>query len=110
MLVCNRCGFSIARLAGWAGLGSTGNLAGYAGRVLWLTGLGNCTCEQEQEVGGAQSRMRGLGAEELLAQLPVLQRLLGRLVDCRPNGAAAQDHVVQVGVRPLPTSVWLRAG
>jgi hypothetical protein len=51
--------------------------------------------------------MRGLGAEELLAQLPVLQRLLGRLVDCRPNGAAAQDHVVQVGGDPFPGLSWL---
>lgn len=40
--------------------------------------------------------MRTLGGEELLRQLPVLQRLLSRLVDCKPTGGAAQDHVVQV--------------
>lgn len=51
---------------------------------------------QEQEQGGEQSRMRMLGSAELLRQLPVLQRLLGRLVDCRPTGAAGQDPVVQV--------------
>lgn len=45
--------------------------------------------------------MRMLGSAELLRQLPVLQRLLGRLVDCRPTGAAGQDPVVQV----LPTLV-----
>ncbi|BDA41120.1 probable clathrin assembly protein At2g01600 at N-terminal half [Coccomyxa sp. Obi] len=50
---------------------------------------------QEQEQGGEQSRMRTLGSEELLRQLPVLQRLLGRLVDCRPTGAASLDPVVQ---------------
>ncbi len=51
---------------------------------------------QEQEQGGEQSRMRTLGSAELLRQLPVLQRLLGRLVDCRPTGAASLDPVVQV--------------
>ncbi len=40
--------------------------------------------------------MRTLGSEELLRQLPVLQRLLGRLVECRPTGAASLDPVVQV--------------
>lgn len=51
---------------------------------------------QEQEQSGEQSRMRTLGTAELLRQMPVLQRLLGRLMDCRPTGAAAQDPVVQV--------------
>ncbi|EIE26322.1 hypothetical protein COCSUDRAFT_58860 [Coccomyxa subellipsoidea C-169] len=50
---------------------------------------------EEQEQGGEQSRMRTLGSAELLRQLPVLQRLLGRLVDCRPTGAASLDPVVQ---------------
>ncbi len=41
--------------------------------------------------------MRALTTELLLLQLPMLQRLMNRLVDCRPTGAACQDHVVQVG-------------
>ena len=53
---------------------------------------------QEQEArGGEQSRLRSLGGEELLRQLPHLQRLLSRLTDCKPAGAAALDPVVQVG-------------
>lgn len=40
--------------------------------------------------------MRALTTEALLQQLPMLQRLMNRLVDCRPTGAACQDHVVQV--------------
>ncbi len=51
---------------------------------------------QEQEHAGEQSRMRALTTELLLQQLPMLQRLMNRLIDCRPTGAASQDHVVQV--------------
>lgn len=40
--------------------------------------------------------MRALTTELLLQQLPMLQRLMNRLIDCRPTGAASQDHVVQV--------------
>ena len=43
--------------------------------------------------------MRALTTELLLQQLPMLQRLMNRLVDCKPTGAACQDHVVQVSLR-----------
>lgn len=42
--------------------------------------------------------MRALTTEALLQQLPMLQRLMARLVDCKPTGAACQDHVVQVNL------------
>ncbi len=61
------------------------------GGKYWFSGI-----TQEQEQGGEQSRMRTLGSEELLRQLPVLQRLLGRLVECRPTGSASLDPVIQV--------------
>ncbi|CAL5227469.1 g10446 [Coccomyxa viridis] len=53
---------------------------------------------QEQEHAGEQSRMRALTTELLLQQLPMLQRLMNRLIDCRPTGAASQDHVVQAAL------------
>ena len=40
--------------------------------------------------------MRSLAAKELLEQLPLLQHLLQRLVDCKPSGQATHDPVVQV--------------
>ena len=40
--------------------------------------------------------MRALSTEALLQQLPMLQRLMSRLVNCKPTGTACQDHVVQV--------------
>ena len=51
---------------------------------------------QEQEVNGGTSKLRTLGSKDLLLQLPMLQHLLQRLVDCKPSGKAAQDEVVQV--------------
>ncbi len=59
---------------------------------------------QEQEQGGRESRLRGLSGEALLSQMPLLQRLLARLVDCRPTGGAAHDPVVHVrrGCPALP--------
>ena len=39
--------------------------------------------------------MRTLSSDQLLKQLPVLQRLQQRLMDCKPSGAAARDPVVQ---------------
>lgn len=51
---------------------------------------------QEQEHSGEQSRMRQLPAAELLVQMPFLQKLLQRLLDCKPTGAASHDAVVQV--------------
>lgn len=50
----------------------------------------------EQEAPGTESRLRGLGARDLLFQLPHLQRLQRRLLDCVPSGAAAHDPVVLV--------------
>ncbi|OIW01964.1 hypothetical protein TanjilG_11538 [Lupinus angustifolius] len=46
-----------------------------------------------QEKG--RSRTRDLDSEELLEQLPALQKLLYRLVGCRPEGAAFSNHVIQ---------------
>ena len=51
---------------------------------------------QEQEQSGEASRMRTLSGKDLLIQLPYLQRLLQRLVDCRPGGPCVHDEVVQV--------------
>lgn len=50
----------------------------------------------EVEQPGNQSRLRTMGARELLYQLPFLQRLQRRLLDCVPRGQAARDHVVLV--------------
>ena len=51
---------------------------------------------QEQEHAGEQSRMRALSTGVLLQQLPMLQRLMSKLVNCKPTGTACQDPVVQV--------------
>lgn len=48
----------------------------------------------EQEQPGSQSRLRTLVARDLLYQLPFLQRLQRRLLDCVPKGQAARDPVV----------------
>ncbi|KAA6422373.1 MAG: clathrin assembly factor [Trebouxia sp. A1-2] len=48
---------------------------------------------QEQEHSGEQSRLRQLPAQELLFQMPFLQKLLRRLLDCKPTGAASHDAV-----------------
>ena len=50
----------------------------------------------EQEAPGVESRMRSLPARDLLFQLPYLQRLQRRLLDCVPRGAAMHDPVVLV--------------
>lgn len=50
------------------------------------------------EHGGETSSMRNLSGEQLLKQLPVLQRLQQRLMDCKPSGAAAHDAVVQAAL------------
>ena len=50
---------------------------------------------QEQEHSGEQSKLRQLPSQELLFQMPFLQKLLQRLLDCRPTGAASHDAVVQ---------------
>ena len=51
---------------------------------------------QEQERPGDASKLRSMPAAQLLSQLPHLQRLLQRLLDCKPAGAASHDIVVQV--------------
>ena len=43
--------------------------------------------------------MRTLGGKEMLTQLPLLQHLLQRLVDCKPSGQATHDPVVQVPIQ-----------
>ncbi|PSC73445.1 clathrin assembly [Micractinium conductrix] len=48
----------------------------------------------EQEGPGVESRLRGLPARDLLFQLPHLQRLQRRQLDCMPRGAATHDPVV----------------
>ena len=62
---------------------------------------------QEQEVNGGTSKLRTLGSKELLVQLPMLQHLLQRLVDCKPTGRAMHDPVVQVHrKRPVCLQAW----
>lgn len=46
-----------------------------------------------------QSKMRALETPELLVAMPLLQRLMERLMDCLPRGVAARDFVVQVGLK-----------
>lgn len=48
----------------------------------WYSGL---------EKSGTESRMRTLEMNDLLDQLPRLQRIQRRLVDCLPKGAARQN-------------------
>lgn len=55
-------------------------------------------CGQEAEEPGAESRLRNLPPKDLLEQLPVMQRLMQRLMDCMPKGAAARDWVVQMAL------------
>ena len=50
----------------------------------------------EQEAPGTPSRLRALTPPDLLYQLPLLQRLQRRLMDCVPRGQAALDPVVLV--------------
>ena len=46
----------------------------------------------------AESKMRNLPPAELLTQLPPLQKLLERLMDCLPRGVAARHFVVQASL------------
>lgn len=48
------------------------------------------------EKSGEASRLKGLSTKDLLQQLPYLQRLQRRLVDCVPRGQAMRDDVVLV--------------
>ena len=49
-------------------------------------------------MNGGTSKLRTLSSKDLLVQLPMLQHLLQRLVDCKPSGQATHDPVVQVGL------------
>lgn len=54
-----------------------------------------------QEADGAapaEGKMRTLPPTELLGQLPPLQKLLERLMDTMPRGAAARHYVVQAAL------------
>ena len=53
---------------------------------------------QDAEEVGAESQMRSLPAADLLQHLPVMQKLMERLMDCLPKGAAANDWVVQMAL------------
>ncbi|KAM3214459.1 hypothetical protein ACQJBY_066759 [Aegilops geniculata] len=48
-----------------------------------------------QASGKAHSRTRTLPCEELLDQLPALQKLLLRLISCQPEGTACTNHLIQ---------------
>ena len=48
----------------------------------WYSGL---------EKSGGESKMRMLGCNELLDQLPRIQKIQRRLVDCMPHGAAKHN-------------------
>ncbi|KAK3134280.1 hypothetical protein QOZ80_6AG0547210 [Eleusine coracana subsp. coracana] len=48
-----------------------------------------------QASGKAHSRTRTLPREDLLDQLPALQKLLLRLISCQPDGAACTNYLVQ---------------
>ncbi|KAK9806363.1 hypothetical protein WJX72_011503 [[Myrmecia] bisecta] len=53
---------------------------------------------QEQEHSGEPSRMRSLNSTDLLFQLPFLQKLLERLMDCKPGVMSGRDPIVQGAV------------
>ncbi|XP_044438779.1 putative clathrin assembly protein At5g57200 isoform X1 [Triticum aestivum] len=48
-----------------------------------------------QASGKAHSRTRTLPCEDLLDQLPALQKLLLRLISCQPEGTACTNHLIQ---------------
>lgn len=60
------------------------------------------------ETPGSDSRLRSLSATDLLQQLPHLQRLQRRLVDCLPKGQAARDPVVLVSRHCMDALNFLR--
>ena len=50
--------------------------------------------QADVESAGTESKLRSLSPKDLLQQMPYLQRLQRRLVDCLPRGQAATDEVV----------------
>lgn len=53
---------------------------------------------QGKDNAGEVFSLRDLSGEELLRQLPVLQKLQQRMMDCKPGGAAKSDPVVQASL------------
>jgi hypothetical protein len=43
-------------------------------------------------------RTKDLDTPDLLEQLPALQELLFRVLDCQPEGAAVQNHIIQLAL------------
>eukprot|EP00897_Mesotaenium_endlicherianum_P007916 jgi/Mesen1/7152/ME000037S06510 len=52
----------------------------------------------ESERSSGHSKTRELDTPDLLEHLPALQALLHRLMGCQPEGAAAQNHIVQAAL------------
>ena len=82
-----------------------GNIEGRFDFSEWVRGYGKYLDESlevfsatawhiELEAAGKESKFRTLGPKDLLAQMPYLQRMQRRLVDCVPRGQAARDEVV----------------
>jgi hypothetical protein len=63
-------------------------------RQVW--GTVNWSPEGEGSGASSESRFRALPPKDLLYQLPQLQRLQRRLMDCVPRGQASHDPVVLV--------------
>ncbi|XP_024013081.1 putative clathrin assembly protein At5g35200 isoform X2 [Eutrema salsugineum] len=48
-------------------------------------------------------RTKDLDTPDLLEQLPALQELLFRVLDCQPEGAAVQNHIIQLALSMVLT-------
>lgn len=48
-------------------------------------------------------RTKELDTPDLLEQLPALQELLFRVLDCQPEGAAVQNHIIQLALSMVVT-------
>ncbi|CAH2079485.1 unnamed protein product [Thlaspi arvense] len=49
------------------------------------------------------SKTKDLDTPDLLEQLPALQELLFRVLDCQPQGAAVQNHIIQLALSMVVT-------
>ena len=45
--------------------------------------------------------MKDMSITKVLEKLPVLQRLMDRILGCRPTGAAKTNRLVQIALYPL---------
>jgi len=83
----------------------TTNIAGRFDYSEWVRGYGKYLDETLEtfstiawhadiEKSGTESKLRILSPKDLLQQMPYLQRLQRRLVDCLPRGQATHDQVV----------------